>query len=163
MRGTGILKRVLVLAGSAVLVTTAFPAAPVRTASAPKMEAVAETRLLMEGLAEANFHGLERHLKGKPADAETWTFLRGQALLIAETGNLLLMRPPRNKGEEAWMARAADLREVATALARAAGRADYERCRGGLSVLASVCNRCHQTFRVPVRMEPFGEAANRTE
>ncbi len=146
-----------------MLVTSAFPAAPVRPTPAPKLEAVAETRLLMEGLNEANFRGLERHLKTKPDDAEAWTFVRGQALLIAETGNLLLMRPPKNKGEEAWLARATELRQVATALARAAGNRDYERCRVGLTVLGNVCNRCHQTFRVPVRVDPFGEAANRTE
>src|SRR5437588_10021119 len=129
MRGTKILKRLLVLAGTVLLLTAAFPAAPVRSTTTPKLEPVAETRLLMEGLNEANFHGLQRHLKEKPADAEAWTFVRGQALIIAETGNLLLMRPPHNKGEEAWMARATDLRQVATALARAAANRDYERCR----------------------------------
>src|SRR5262245_54671463 len=56
----------------------------------PRLEAVAETRLLMEGLSNANFRGLERILKEKPAANDAWTFARGQALLIAETGNLLL-------------------------------------------------------------------------
>jgi hypothetical protein len=163
MWGTRILKRLSILAGMAVLVTSAVPAAPLRPTTTPKLEPVAETRLLMEGLNDANFHGLERHLKDKPADAEAWAFVRGQALLIAETGNLLLMRPPRNKGEDAWIARATDLRQVATAVARAAANRDYERCRVGLTVLGDVCNRCHQTFRVPVRLEPFGERANRTE
>jgi hypothetical protein len=162
MRGTRILKLLFVLGGTVLLLTAAFPAAPVRSTT-PKMEPVAETRLLMEGLNEANFRGLERHLKQQPADGEAWTFVRGQALLIAETGNLLLMRPPHNKGEEAWIARATDLRQVATALARAASNRDYERCRTGLRVLGDVCNRCHQTFRVPLRLEPSAEAANRTD
>src|SRR4051812_28081921 len=70
--------------------------APAAPKFVPRFEAVAETRLLMEGLAHANYQGLERLLKEKPADADTWGFARGQALLIAETGNLLLLRPPRN-------------------------------------------------------------------
>src|SRR4051794_33113135 len=57
----------------------------------PKLEPVAETRLLMEGLAHANFRGIERILKEKPAEAQAWTFVRGQALLIAETANLLML------------------------------------------------------------------------
>src|SRR5947208_10569444 len=86
------------------------PPLPAPTAFVPRFEAVAETRLLMEGLANANYQGLEKLLKGKPADADTWAFARGQALLIAETGNLLLLRPPRNQGRDVWMRRATDLR-----------------------------------------------------
>src|SRR5213080_3460763 len=59
----------------------------------PKFEALAETRLLMEGMAHSNYRSLQRLLKEKPADNETWVFVRGQALLLAETGNLLLLRP----------------------------------------------------------------------
>src|SRR5437660_10953444 len=68
--------------------------APAAQKFVPRFEAVAETRLLMEGLAHANYQGIERLLRQKPADDETWMFARGQALLIAETGNLLLLRPP---------------------------------------------------------------------
>ena len=82
----------------------ATQAPPQKTARpVPRLEAVAETRLLMEGLAQANFRGLEKHLKQKPTEVEAWTFVRGQALLIAETGNLLLLRPPRNPGEPVWL------------------------------------------------------------
>ena len=75
---------------------------PVGTKVEPKLVPVAETRLLMEGLAHSNFRGLERILKQKPADDKAWTFARGQALLIAETGNLLMLRPPKNAGEAIW-------------------------------------------------------------
>ena len=153
--------RVRVLAG-AVLLAAATPAVPQTRARpaprpAPRLEPVAETRLLMEGLTSTNFHGLERLLKQRPADVEAWTFARGQALLIAESGNLLMLRPPRGSGEDAWMERAAELREAATGLARSAGARDYDRSRRGLVDVANACNRCHQTFRVPVRLSPFEE------
>jgi hypothetical protein len=125
----------------------------------PKPEPIAETRLLMDGIAQANFQGLERLLKDKPADIEGWTFARGQALLIAETANLLMLRPPRGQGQVVWLDRAADLRTAATRLARAAADRAYDRCRTGLTELANCCNRCHQTFRVAVRLAPFAEAA----
>jgi hypothetical protein len=128
----------------------------------PKFDPVAETKLLMEGLNQANFRGLERQLKQKPADAEAWTFARGQALLIAETGNLLLLRPPRGQeAQEAWMKRSTEMREAAAALAKQAGSRDYERSLTALGALADTCNRCHQTFRVPTRIGPGAEPEER--
>src|SRR5262245_17985539 len=75
---------------------------------APRLEPVAETRLLMDGLNRANFRGLDRLLKEKPTEIEAWTFARGQALLIGETANLLMLRPPRNQGQDAWLERSRD-------------------------------------------------------
>lgn len=126
-----------------------------------RLEAVAETKLVMEGVAQSNFRGLEKNLRQKPEDTETWTFVRGQALLLAETSNLLMIRPPRNPSEREWMERAMDLRDAATLLARAAADRDLERSRTGLQAVAQTCNRCHQTFRVPMRLTPFAEPGER--
>ena len=134
---------------------------PQPTRPVPRLEAVAETRLLMEGLANSNFRGLERLLKEKPTSNEAWTFARGQALLIAETGNLLLLRPPRNNGRDTWQERAMELRSTATHLARMVAARDHERSRAAMGSLANACNRCHQTFQVPVRLAPFVEPGER--
>lgn len=147
---------------SAAVVTLPGPAHSVNETS-PRLEAVAETRLLMEGLAQANFRGLERLLKQPPKDAEAWVFARGQALLIAETGNLLMLRPPHNQGRSAWYERATDLRSAATRLALAAAGRDYQRCRSGLGDLANACNRCHQTFRVKHTVRPFADGGDSDE
>jgi hypothetical protein len=126
----------------------------------PKFEAVAETNLLMEGLAQSNYRALQKHLQGRgPADAETWTFARGQAILIAETGNLLLLRPPRNQGRDTWMREAMNMRQAAADLGRQLANRDLERSRLALANLATRCNHCHQTFRIQVRIGPGGEAA----
>lgn len=124
---------------------------------APKFEAVAETQLLMEGILHPNFRGLEKILRGAPRDTETWTFARGQSLLIAETGNLLLLRPPREKGQDAWVNRSVELRDSATRLARLVAEKDTVRARSGLVEVADVCNRCHESFRVRTRIIVFGE------
>ena len=80
------------------------------------------------------------------------------ALLIAETGNLLLLRPPRSTAaRDLWMQRAMDLRAAAGKVARAAGTRDYDGSRAALAGLANACNRCHSTFRVPVRIGPRAE------
>jgi Cytochrome C' len=80
--------------------------------------------------------------------------------LIAETGNLLLMRPPKNQGRETWMSRATELRESGTKLARAAAAKDVLRCRETLVEMAGSCNRCHETFRVATRIRVFGPEAD---
>src|SRR5262249_37186207 len=98
------------------------------------------------------------HLQGKgPSDGDTWMFARGQALLIAETGNLLLLRPPRGGGRDTWMRRATDLRQSAGDLARQLGNRDLGRSRTALADLTSKCNGCPQTFRVPTRLGPNAE------
>ena len=127
----------------------------------PKLDPVAETKLLCEGINLANFRGLERLLKEKPAEAEAWAFARGQALLIAENGNLLLLRPPKSQGQDAWMTRASELRATATSLARSAAERDHLQCRAKLHDVAAVCNRCHQNFRVPVKLAAFADPAER--
>jgi hypothetical protein len=108
----------------------------------------------MEGLAHSNYRGLHRLLKKPPADHETWMFARGQAILIAETGNLLLLRPPRNTGRDTWMRLAMDMRGQAASLARSVAARDHARSQAGLTALTNACNRCHQTFRVPVKVSP---------
>jgi cytochrome c556 len=122
----------------------------------PKLEPIAETKLLMEGLAYANFRGLERILNEKPADVQAWTFARGQALLIAEAGNLFMLRPPKDaKAQPVWFERSMELRTQATQLARAIASKDFDGSKRGLVNLANSCNRCHKTFRVTAEIVPF--------
>jgi hypothetical protein len=129
---------------------------PFKGKPAPKLEPVAETKLLMIGIADPNSRALSKLLAAKPKDAETWTFARGQALLLGEMGNLLMMRPPKAKGgEETWLTQAAELRESAVALARSAAAKDYVQARTALAGVANACNRCHHSFRVNVRVDPF--------
>ncbi len=143
-----------VLAGSLTMTVAQAPRAKPQPAVTPKFEVVAETKLLMEGLALPNYRGLETLLNSRPGDAETWTFVRGQALLIAETGNLLLLRPPRKEGRDTWYRRAMELRTAAAELARTAGGRDYARSHAAFADLTNVCNHCHRNFRVNVRVGP---------
>jgi hypothetical protein len=124
----------------------------------PTPEPIAETKLLMQGLASANIRGLGKLLREKPPEVEAWNFANGQALLIAETGNLLLMRPPRTSpAHDTWLGFAADLREAAEKLGKAAAAKDYAGARAGLAATANVCNRCHRAMHVQTRVDPFSD------
>ena len=156
MSRTGLPRAAAMLALAPILLSAAGAAPAPAPKVIPKFDAVAETSLLMDGLNDSNYRGLDKFLKQKPADADSWTFARGQALIIAETGNLLLLRPPRNAGQDAWFADAMDLRDAAADLARKAGQRDYDGSVAGLKVVAAACNKCHQTFRVPTHVGADG-------
>lgn len=121
----------------------------------PRLVPVAETKLIMEGINQPNFQGLEKLLQNKDLDAEGWKFARGQALLIAESGNLLMLRPPRNSGEGAWMKAGTELRDTASSLARSLASRELLRSRAGLTQLANTCNKCHQAFNIQTRISAF--------
>jgi hypothetical protein len=110
----------------------------------------------MQAINSPYFLGLDQLLRRQPADDSAWQAVQAQALLIAENGNLLLLRPPE-KGAAAWSELATSLRTRAAAVARAAGQKDYNRSRQALTDLASVCNRCHQANRVSVRATAFSD------
>ncbi|MDB5308705.1 MAG: hypothetical protein JWO38_2907 [Gemmataceae bacterium] len=134
------------------------PSQPPKPKTAPKLEPVAETKLLMEGLAEPNFKGVGKLLKDEMKDPEAWAFARGRALLVAETGNLLMMRPPKTRdAEENWMSHAIGLRDSSAGLARELAARDYVKSRAALAAVANHCNRCHHAFRVATRVRPFPE------
>src|SRR5262249_52471073 len=134
-----------------LLLSLNFAAEPPTPRVLPRPQPVAETRLLMDALNQANFQGLERLLHEKPASVDAWIFMRGQALLIAECGNLLMIRPP-TVGKAVWLDRCADLRMAATRVARAAADRDYPRARNLVGELATSCNRCHDSFRIKVHI-----------
>jgi hypothetical protein len=151
----------ITIAVFAILIPAADSQQPKKplAAAAPRLDPVAETKLLMVGLAQANFDGLNRLLKDKPTDPKTWSFIRGQALLIAETGNLLMMRPPKNRAaQDTWMLRATELREAAVKVATSASETNFPDARAGVAAVANTCNRCHQSFQIATRVVPFEEA-----
>jgi len=123
---------------------------------APKLLPVADSKLLMEGMTNANFLGLEKILKNGEIDDESWAFARGQSMLIAESGNLLMLRPPNNPTQDAWMKAAEEMRDSASQLAKIVGERDIERSRAALVELSQKCNACHESFRVKTRVKAFG-------
>ena len=145
---------VLLLALALVALPTPGSAQRAPAPFTPRFEAVAETRLLMEGMVNANYRSVGKLLKNKPADRETWVFVRGQAILIAESGNLLLLRPPRGAGRDPWMKAAMDMRSRAVVLATAAAAKDHAKRLQALADLKASCVHCHTTFRVGIKLDP---------
>ncbi len=128
-----------------------------------RMIPIAETKLIMEGIIHNNFRALEKTLRGKPNGEEAWLIIRGQALLIAESGNLLLLRPPKNEGKASWYNQSLVLRNTAKLIGEYASDRKLIEVRDQFAKLSNVCNSCHQKFQVKESIHIFGEESPRKE
>lgn len=78
-------------------------------------------------------------------DAE-WTELQGKALMVAESGNLLMM-PAHMRDEDQWLADAKLMRDAGAAAFRAAKAKNVEALDALNDQLYQSCVTCHQHYR----------------
>ena len=78
-------------------------------------------------------------------DAE-WTVLEGQALMLAETANLLMM-PGRARDQKQWMADAKLMLDAGAAAVKAAKTQNVEAISALSDQLLESCTSCHKHYR----------------
>ena len=81
-----------------------------------------------------------------PTSEAEWGTLEGQALMVAESANLLMM-PSRARGREGWIADARLLLDAGEAALKAAQDRDVEALSELNEQLYQSCITCHQHFR----------------
>jgi hypothetical protein len=81
-----------------------------------------------------------------PADGDAWTVLQGQALMVAEAANLLML-PGRARDEKQWMADAVLMREAGAAAFTAAKTRNVEAVAAVNDQLYESCTTCHRHYR----------------
>jgi hypothetical protein len=81
-----------------------------------------------------------------PTTTAEWGVLEGQALMLAESANLLMM-PSRARGREQWIADAQLLLDVGEAALEAAQNRDVDALDQLNDPLYRSCVTCHQHFR----------------
>ncbi len=79
------------------------------------------------------------------SDAE-WTVLEGQALLVAESANLLML-PGRARDQKQWMADATLMLEAGAAAVKAAKAKNVEAIAALSDQLMESCTSCHKNYR----------------
>jgi hypothetical protein len=83
----------------------------------------------------------------KPPSTDTeWTALASQALMLAESGNLLLM-PGRARDQGAWVKDTKMMIDAAAAAFKAARAKDLEGIRAVSDALTESCVACHRQYR----------------
>ena len=107
--------------------------------------AVATTADLMTALTAPSSTMVFRAASEPPSDAKDWIALRAQALMLAESGNLLLVGT-RVRDENEWTRQAAALRDAAEAAAKAAGAKDAMALSEAGERVYETCEQCHQKY-----------------
>jgi hypothetical protein len=88
---------------------------------------------------------LKQAMASEPADNVRWKAIKSDALILAEGGNLLLVRTPL-EDSKAWNEGSATVRELGGSLYESAKKKDYKSARRNYETLLLNCNRCHTKF-----------------
>lgn len=81
-----------------------------------------------------------------PKTDSEWTALEGQALMVAESANLLMM-PGRARDQKQWMADAKLMLDVGAEAVAAAKKKDVEAIAALSDRLMESCTTCHKNYR----------------
>lgn len=85
-----------------------------------------------------------------PRTDSEWGMLQGQALMLAESANLLMM-PGHARDQDRWMADARLLREAGAAAFKAAKAKDAQALESLNEQLYESCTTCHADYRARYR------------
>lgn len=88
-----------------------------------------------------------------PQSESEWTALEGQALMLAESANLLMM-PGRARDQKQWMADARLMLDAGAAAVKAAKAKDVEAIAALSDQLLESCTTCHKHYRPGYGQKP---------
>lgn len=128
---------------------TAFDSAPAtRTAPAPDTKPVEDDmHEFMEYVFQPTYLRLKASMKAEPKDNNAWKAIKSDSLILAEGGNLLLIRLPDDKEKaEVWRDHAVSVRDFGGQLYRTAKKKDYEASVNHYLSMINRCNSCHDAF-----------------
>ena len=128
--------------------STDQPTASAVQAAPPKMPGLRpvedDMHEFMEYAFEPGYKRLKANLAAEP-DAAGWKAIKGDALTLAEAGNLLLMRLPEEEALS-WARHAAAVRQSAGKLYTDAKKKNYAAARRSWEATIANCNHCHDVF-----------------
>jgi hypothetical protein len=92
-----------------------------------------------------------------PKNQHEWDSLRAQALMLAESGNLLMM-PGRARDQENWIKYSKIMIDIGKTAFKAAQAKDLDGIRALNDPLNDVCVNCHLQYRPGYHKRPAPEA-----
>lgn len=99
----------------------------------------------MEYVFQPTYRRLKAEMAEAPADNQAWKAIKSDSLILAEGGNLLLIRTPEEDADE-WTEHSAAVRDLGGELYAAAKAKDYEAARRHYTAMLTQCNHCHNDF-----------------
>jgi hypothetical protein len=115
-------------------------------AQSPPFEPVATVSEIMDAITLPYSDALVYIQRNPPKDDRDWEILQMQALMLAESGNLLMMKDrARNQGQ--WMKDARLLVDVGVAAVKATRAKDLQAVLALNDQIVNSCVNCHTKFR----------------
>jgi hypothetical protein len=99
----------------------------------------------MEYVFEPTYQRLKQSMASEPADNPRWKRIKSDALILAEGGNLLLLRTPP-EDSKTWDENSAAVRDLGGKLYASAKKKDYPSARRDYEAMLVNCNACHTKF-----------------
>lgn len=99
----------------------------------------------MEYVFQPTFKRLKPAMAAAPADNAAWKAIKSDSLILAEGGNLLLIRQSDDDAAD-WVSHSVQVRDFGGELYRAAKAKDYTTARKQYESMVQNCNACHEQF-----------------
>lgn len=99
----------------------------------------------MEYVFQPTYRRLKASMANVPADGKAWKPIKSDALILAESCNLLFMRKPDENGND-WARHATASREYGAELYKAAREKKFEAATTAWKKMLDNCNACHRQF-----------------
>lgn len=99
----------------------------------------------MEYVFQPTFNRLKPAMGAEPTNNQAWKSIKAESLILAEGGNLLLVRQPKEDAAD-WVKYSLQVREFGGGLYRAAIAKNYATARKNYESMVKSCNACHQQF-----------------
>ena len=132
----------------------ALAAAAAQTASSrPPMRNVGSMSDLMVKIIYPTSDAIFYVESRTPTNDAEWTVLEGQALMLAESANLLMM-PGRARDQKQWMADSKLMLDAGAAAVKAAKTKNVEAVSAVSDQLLESCTSCHKHYRPGYGQKP---------
>ena len=99
----------------------------------------------MEGAFLFPYRRLKEQMATEPTALPAWKAIRSDALILAEGGNLLLIRTPKEDVAD-WNRYSIESRDAGQAMIKAAKKKDFEKTTEHYKQMLVHCNACHDQF-----------------
>lgn len=99
----------------------------------------------MEYINQPTYKRLKAAMQAEPTDNQGWLELKSGSLILAETGNLIMLRGPQEERGE-WTEYAKSVRQEASQMYRAAHDKDFTKATDSYHKMLNACNSCHKQF-----------------
>src|SRR5262245_63663126 len=122
---------------------------------APPFKPIADVKQLMQGAidpsadviweATGTIISKDGVLERRPKNQEEWDAVRNAAIILTESGNLLMMNP-RAKDGDAWMKRSQEMIDTGQAAWKAAEAKNVDQLFTIGGDIYEACSHCHQQY-----------------